>query len=196
MAGHGPPPKPDEERQRRNASVTTLAVLPGGQLDVPDPKATWPQSVKDAWERFWRSPQAVFITDGTMDSLLRLFSLRANAAELQAMLDEKGIFVEGSKGQDVLNPAQRALGSLLPEIRQLESLFGLNPDAAARLGIKITKVKEGLAAYNQRMRAEAEGEAETEGEAEAAKKERRNELRRKAAARRRQKKKDEAEAGA
>lgn len=109
MAGHGPPPKPDAERARRNAppapevSVTPDDVLRGPDLpdDLRDSEGdplSWPSMTRRWWLNWRRSPQAQSFTATDWDFLLetallhRSFVLGAStvAAELRLRVAKFG----------------------------------------------------------------------------------------------------------
>lgn len=63
MAGMGPPPKPDDQRRRRNAPTFDWVTLPAdGRAGDPPPLPgyrAWSPLVVEWWAEIWASPQAL-----------------------------------------------------------------------------------------------------------------------------------------
>ena len=94
MAGFGPPPKPDGERVRRNASTFSWVDLPSSGRKGKPPKLpewrVWHPRTETWWAELWRTPQAVMwdqtgrslhVMAAMMDDLI---SGRAEAAKVSA----------------------------------------------------------------------------------------------------------------
>ncbi len=113
MAGMGPPPKPADQRRRKNRSAPNLTQLPseGRQGDVP----AWPlpdprEAELEVWAELWVSPQATMWE--------RLGWTRAVARYTRTLVDAE---VTG------------APITLLGEVRQMEDRLGLTPMSMLRL---------------------------------------------------------------
>jgi hypothetical protein len=116
MAGMGPPPKPADQRARRNKPPTAAVQLPpeGRQGDPP----AWPLARKAAadmqlWRELWATPQAAAwdrMGGGVVRVVARYVVLTRAAAQDPRMF---------------------------AEIRQLEDRLGLNPLFMRRLGWEI-----------------------------------------------------------
>lgn len=112
MAGMGPPPKPADQRRRRNKPLE-LTVLPREGRDGPAPK--WPLSRMQAgeaaaWTEVWCTPQAV-------------------------EWDELGWVRTVARYVRVLVASEKpdASTAVLSECRQMEDRLGLTPMAMLRL---------------------------------------------------------------
>ncbi len=127
MAGHGPQPKNPAARQRKNRLLSVA-----GGVDAPAPNPRWLKVTKDGWSAFWASGLAETVTEKDMSALVRLFDKRNLHEKLYRIVD-KNLFIDGSRGQAVINPAMAALNVTATEIRQSEREFGLTPDAGARM---------------------------------------------------------------
>lgn len=93
MAGHGPPPKPANERVRRNIDVPATVVEPDDEVRGPELPAeprfvlgfgdevevirSWPARTVKWWDTWRRSPQAQTFTDTDWDFLLDTAQLHA-----------------------------------------------------------------------------------------------------------------------
>ena len=123
MAGHGPPPKPDAERARRNAppvpevSVTPDDVLRGPDLpddlrDAEGDHLSWPSMTRRWWLNWRRSPQAQSFTATDWDFLLETALLHRD-------------FVLGD-------------ARVASELRLRVAKFGATPEDRLRLRMSIT----------------------------------------------------------
>jgi hypothetical protein len=108
----GPPPKPDDQRRRRNATVAMTKLPAEGRPGRPP---TWPLGTapspeeRDLWRQLWRTPQAV--------AWERLGWTRTVARYVAVCLD----------AERDMHP------QLLAETRQLEDRLGLTPMSMLRL---------------------------------------------------------------
>ncbi|WP_344382908.1 hypothetical protein [Streptomyces thermolineatus] len=122
MAGMGPPPKPDGQRRRRNATVA-MTRLPAEGRQEPPPAYPLPRmTVKDdeglaevmaereadLWAELWSTPQAVMWE-------------RTRATLTVARFVRFSVLAEGGNVKAAT------------EARQLEDRLGLNPQAMLRL---------------------------------------------------------------
>lgn len=116
MAGMGPPPKPDGQRRRRNATPGTIQLpMEGYQGPVPDWPLDYPSPRELArWEKIWRSAQAAMW-------------VRMHVDDMVARYVRNCILVENDSHTTV------ALAHLHSEIRQLEDRLGMSPLALLRL---------------------------------------------------------------
>lgn len=64
----------------------------------------------------------------TMSVEERRAMLEAEVAALTAAIDERGYWVEGSQGQDILNPALAARRACLEALRKLDAQASPEPD--------------------------------------------------------------------
>jgi hypothetical protein len=78
MAGRGVPPKPADQRRRRNAVPETVAVAEDGLERGPElPAGDWPMVTLAWWATWRRSPQAQTFTATDWDFLLDTALLHA-----------------------------------------------------------------------------------------------------------------------
>lgn len=109
----GPPPKPAEQRRRRNLAPQTTKLPPEGR---PGPPPDWPLGGRRnaaegrVWAEVWATPQAA--------AWERLGWVRPVARYVRCLVASE-------------KPA--ALASLLGEVRQLEDRLGLSPMSMLRL---------------------------------------------------------------
>jgi len=137
----GPPPKPDDKRQRRNlrphlslpSSTDTESLVVG--LIVPAPPEGLSAGNLPAWGGFWRSPLAKAVDPVTdLPALTRLFRLYDDIERIKPLFDAEPLVV-GSTGQPALHPFGKLLDAYRAEARNLEDRFGLNPKSRLQLGI-------------------------------------------------------------
>lgn len=112
MAGMGPPPKPDSQRVRRNATTFVWTLLPA-EHDVvapPLPKwRSWAPSTLEWWENLWRCPQAS-----------------------QWGPHGLGLILYACLRDDLMTGAQPA-HRVCPEMRAYEDRYGLSPKSLMQL---------------------------------------------------------------
>lgn len=124
MPGKGPPPKPPEQRQRRN-KVTTLELVAedhpakppalGPRYRFEGKQHRWLPSTRTWWRTWTTSPQAALFTKTDWESLRRLAPL----------IDR---YLRGA-----IDPR------ILSEIRLTEGALGATPADRQRLGWKIVE---------------------------------------------------------
>lgn len=112
MAGVGPPPKPDAQRRRRNATPASSRLPAEGRKGLsPDwPLRILPDEAAEIWDELWATPQAAAwerMGTGTVRIVARYVLLLCTA--------EMGIVTAA------------------PEVRQLEDRLGLTPVSMLRL---------------------------------------------------------------
>lgn len=112
MAGVGPPPKPDGQRRRRNATAASSRLpAEGRQGPSPDwPLQILPDGAAETWDELWSTPQAAAwerMGAGTVRIVARYVIL--------------------------LGTAEVGIVTAAPEVRQLEDRLGLNPVSMLRL---------------------------------------------------------------
>ena len=120
MAGRGAPPKPDDERARRNATVPMTAVEPDAELrgpELPETAADWPARTRQWWDTWRKSPQAQTFTDTDWDFLLDTTMIHAE-------------FVTGAV-------------SLAGELRLRVAKFGATPEDRMRLRLSVKPAAAG-----------------------------------------------------
>jgi P27 family predicted phage terminase small subunit len=128
-------PKDASRRQRRNQRGR--AQVSAKQPRAPAARKEWYAETKARWKAFWASDAA------------RVLAPAVDAAAVQRLFDlydererayrgfAKARFVEGSQGQQVLNPMGRLVAAFDGEIRQLEDRLGFSPASRLRLGLEL-----------------------------------------------------------
>lgn len=116
----GPPPKPADQRRRRNATPgVTYLPAEGHPWGPPDwPYDLWLDGEHDLWRELWSSPQAAAwsrLGAGVVRVVARYVRLSCRAEGVAA-------------GKATMADAQ-----VLGEVRQLEDRLGLSPMAMLRL---------------------------------------------------------------
>lgn len=151
MAGNGPPPKPDSQRRRRNASTFEWVTLPaeGRAGDAPPLPSwrRWKAATKTWWSNLWSKPQATqWEPDGsTLWTLAVLY--------------------------DDMIRGERPSNTLAAEMRQHEDRHGLSPKAMLGLRWRFAGADEELTDL------EVEGADQVEGAAPLPSSDRRQRLR-------------------
>ena len=134
----GPARKPEAERKRSSSRAPIVMIK--GRIGTPPPAPEGVLAVtRKAWESFWRSSQAKYVSPHTdLMPLIRLFRLYDEQERAYRQLTKKGAMrvVEGSKGQPRLSPLYGLLDRLDAKITAIEDRFGLSPRARQNLGMK------------------------------------------------------------
>ncbi len=127
----GPVSTPDGHGHREHPEP--LALVPK-QDDAPKAPVGLLKATRDAWDAYWRSDVAAASAEVDLPALRRLFKAY-DQHERALSLVAKNMFVKGSTGQIVLNPAAKYAQGLESTIAALEGQFGLTPMARQRLGL-------------------------------------------------------------
>jgi P27 family predicted phage terminase small subunit len=112
--------------------------------ESPEPSKRWLKTTRDAWVVLWDHNLTGAYEPTDLPALRRLFDLRDQRARFERAVASRPL-VEGSQGQQVLNPLARQVSALDGEIRALEDRFGLTPAARLRLGITLGEAAKTLA---------------------------------------------------
>ena len=129
------PKKPADRRQNRITKDANVRLEVGTLASVPDAPDGIAAELVESWRDYWESPLATATDAGSkLNAVTRLWQLydlrdkhhRAYAAQP---------LVEGSQGQQVLNPLGRQLNALEGQILSLEDRLGLNPKSQLQLGV-------------------------------------------------------------
>lgn len=117
----GPPPKDADQRVRRNAAKYDYAsaTLPAEGRKGPAPKPTVKLDPAEAatWRRLWKSPMATMWSVDDVEALTRYVKLARSDAAL-------------------------SVPAVIAELRQTETLFGLNPKGRQNLRWKLAEPHE------------------------------------------------------
>lgn len=143
MGLRGPPPKPADQRQRRNASTSTALVLSDGTLR-PEAPPNLLRIIRERWDIYWRSELARAVRDVHIPVVERLFSLYDERERAYRAVRKHGRVTLGSQNQMVPHPALKYIATCDAEIRQLEDRLGLSPRAMAQLGADFAAAKKSL----------------------------------------------------
>lgn len=134
MGRRGPRPKQPVER-------------PAESLAPFDPPADLSLLARKAWDAYWRSPAAGFVTHGDEVILIRWITLVSRYDVLSNVADRDPI-VHGSTGQTRMNPAYDLAMKIAVEIRALEGVLNIGPVHRARLGTVAPTERAKLADVN------------------------------------------------
>ena len=130
-------PKPPGQRLGHRADPHP--VLVGGRPDIEE-FAEPPESLPEDAKRFWHEHVPYLASAGLLDrvdtaALEMVATAYARFWQANRVLEEDGLFVEGSRGQTKPHPAVRIEADARDAfIRGCES-FGLSPLARVRLGL-------------------------------------------------------------
>lgn len=139
-----PPKSPDRAQGHRKHAPLVLVDVPEHHPPPPD---LVPAVLKE-WNDFWDSEYSRVVNwDRDHRALWRLFELYSLRIKLQEASTD--VFLEGSQGQTILNPAIRHLTTLGTEISGLEQQFGLTPRSAAGLGLTLGGLRKTLEDRNR-----------------------------------------------
>ena len=145
----GPPPKPPESRQRRNARAAIVVRRGAGALEAPAAPRGWLRATAERWAIYWASPVGQLADPETdLPAILRLYSLY-DERERAYRAYKKRRLVKGSQGQPVVNPAWRQVPVMDAEIRQLEDRLGLTPQSRLKLGVTFGAAARSLEDLNR-----------------------------------------------
>ena len=129
-----PRPKPQSQRQRRNAGG--LTIVPGRTLSVaPSPPDGLLPEIEAAWHGYWTSEMAQLVTTQTdLPGLRRLFRYYDDQERAWAIYRANPEVV-GSRGQTRISHFARHVRELEPLISALEDRYGLSPRSRLELGV-------------------------------------------------------------
>ncbi len=146
----GPAPKHGGRRQRKTNQVIPFIPAAVQKKDPPPPPKGLLKCTKQSWVKRWNSPLAKFWERETdLEVLERLHHLEDERERAKRGLRKQGRLIEGSMGQQVLNPLYRLIGALDAEIRQLEDRLGLTPRARLQLGITFGEAVKSIEELNR-----------------------------------------------
>ena len=144
-------PKSSSRRQRRNKRAR--AKVSSSQPKAPPARKEWYAETKRRWVAFWKSDAARVLAPAVDAAAVeRLFDLYDERERAYRDFTRKR-FVEGSQGQQVLNPLGRLIASFDGEIRQLEDRLGFSPASRLRLGLELAPPDPPPASTRTRSRA-------------------------------------------
>lgn len=153
--GSGRRPAPIEQRRlkgtrpgrdsgdRKLPDPDNLVSLPGTAGVAPQRPTSIPDGSPGAarWERIWRDAGA-WLSPGTdWHILVRLCEAENMREGMRQELAERGFWMRGSMGQDIVNPLVDKMRQQDAEILKYEIQCGLTPSARGALGVG--EVKQG-----------------------------------------------------
>lgn len=127
--------KPADRRQNRITKDSNVRIEVARIDEMPEPPAGIATDLVASWEDYWRSPLAS-ATDAQskLNAVTRLWQLYDLRDKHHAAYVAQPL-VDGSQGQQVLNPLGRQLNALESQILALEDRLGLNPKSQLSLGV-------------------------------------------------------------
>lgn len=127
-------PKPEDQR-KGHPRGSTKPAKPGPRR--PKPLPAHPSSLAETsvvlWYALWKL--GLPWTEADEYAVQRYIELRERRANLQAVLDDEGLFTKGSMGQTVAHPALKLIDGIESSIKSLEVQLLMTPDGRARYGI-------------------------------------------------------------
>lgn len=130
--------KSPEQLQGKGSRYTGSSTLALVQPDARRPLPAYPPKLREAyrvvWDAFWADPVAQMVTGADHYDIGRYFTLLGKRDTLQGQVLAHPT-VEGSMGQDVVNPKLAILKELNREIEKLRDQLGILPLARMRLGV-------------------------------------------------------------
>jgi len=127
--------KSPERRQNRITKDVGVRLEVSGAAELPAPPEGIAAGLVASWAEYWSSPLAS-ATDAQskLNAVTRLWQLYDLRDKHHAAYVAQPL-VDGSQGQQVLNPLGRQLNSLESQILALEDRLGLNPKSQLSLGV-------------------------------------------------------------
>lgn len=127
--------KPADRRQNRITKDASVRLEVSTIASAPEPPDGIAPELVASWHEYWSSPLAS-ATDAQskLNAVTRLWQLYDLRDKHHAAYVVQPL-VDGSQGQQVLNPLGRQLNSLESQILALEDRLGLNPKSQLQLGV-------------------------------------------------------------
>lgn len=119
---------------RYTGSSTLALVPPDARREIPAYPAKFPKRYRPVWDAFWGDPVSQMVTGADHYDIGRYFTLLGKRDTIQGQVLAHPT-VEGSMGQDVVNPKLAILKELNREIEKLRDQLGVLPLARMRLGV-------------------------------------------------------------
>lgn len=132
-------------RGGRGGQAINLTKLAGHASEVPLPPKGITRTARESWKAFWRSDVAALVNlDADLTALRRWVECLSEREHVCAELAKKPV-VEGSMGQDVLNPLASYMQKLTAEIARYEDRFGMTPKSRMQLGVTFKQYRDAVA---------------------------------------------------
>lgn len=131
-------------RGGRGGQAINLTKVAGHASEIPAAPKGLTYSAREAWKAFWRSDVAALVNlDADLTALRRWVECLSEREHVCAELAKKPT-VEGSMGQDVLNPLANYMEKLTREIARYEDRFGMTPKARMQLGVTFGQYRDAM----------------------------------------------------
>ena len=108
-------------------------------IEIPAAPNNMNEQLLEDWAAIWRSPIAAAITETSLPALRRLFEYRQQWQDLKdtwdALPEDERHIEAGDRRAARVHPALDRMMKLEPMIDRLEKALGLQPKAAADLGL-------------------------------------------------------------
>lgn len=126
-----------------------LGVVPGLKVDkFPAPRGL-SKPAKAAWDAFWEDRPAQLVTPAAKVVLLRWVDALDRYLRTVAEADQSPL-VEGSQGQEVLNPLYKIAEQAMGVVERCEKQLGIGGLNAASLGLAAISEQRSLQQMNAR----------------------------------------------
>ncbi len=126
-----------------------LGVVPGLKVEkFPAPRGL-SKPAKDAWNAFWDDRPAHLVTPAAKVVLLRWIDALDRYLRTIAEADQAPL-VEGSQGQEVINPLYKVAEQAMGVVERCEKQLGIGGLNAASLGLAAISEQRSLAQMNAR----------------------------------------------
>jgi P27 family predicted phage terminase small subunit len=144
---HGRSPTTDAAGRPLPTPVTTLAALD----EIPEPSEHLHASGRQHWARVWTQARA-WVCQVDAGAVLRYCECFDMRDLMIRQIIAEGLTVVGSTGQQVAHPLLARVEAANAELRQLETMLGLNPSARAALGVAEVRLRSSLDTMLERRR--------------------------------------------
>jgi hypothetical protein len=134
-----------------------LGVVAGLKVEKFPPRRGLSKPAKDAWNEFWEDRPALLITPAAKVVLLRWIDALDRYLRTIAEADQSPL-VEGSQGQEVINPLYRVAEQAMTVVDRCEKQLGIGGLNAASLGLAAISEQRSLAQMNARYSEPGEAE--------------------------------------
>ncbi len=126
-----------------------LGVVPGLKVEkFPAPRGL-SKPAKAAWDAFWEDRPAHLVTPAAKVVLLRWVDALDRYLRTIAEADQSPL-VEGSQGQEVINPLYKIAEQAMTVVERFEKQLGIGGLNAASLGLAAISEQRSLAQMNAR----------------------------------------------
>ncbi len=146
---------------RRNGRRADLGVVPGGEINKPDPPENLCAEARAQWDAYWVSPAAGIQTEADRGVVLRWIDAVDRYLRTLGEADKRPI-VKGSTGQPIENPLYKIAAAALATIERCEKQIGVGALNRAGLGIAVIAEQRSLQDMNSRYGGGVDGGTDDE----------------------------------